>query len=131
MQRILFLIVSAIYVSGCDPVRVLTLKTSGNPKTSVTIYGDASLLPKKYSTTGQKIVYTFQGYNTRKRDTTIKYGLGGWADETISDITHKIDSISINNSSGKIFLNTKPAIKSYLAARTSGFAKSTITIEAK
>lgn len=132
MGRILiFLTATAICISGCDPAMILTLKTSGKPNSSVTMYGDGSLVPKKNSTTGQKIVYNFPTYGSRKRDTSFYYGIGGWSDESISGITDKIDSIIINNSSDKIILNTKPAIKSYLMDHRNGYGKSRIIIEAK
>lgn len=125
------ILVSLLFI-GCDPAKILIIKTSGAPNVYVTVYANKSILPENRENLEEKIVIHFPTSSyPPKNDTAFFYGLGNWPKQFIPNFAVNIDSIIISNSSDKIILTNKDDINKYLIKKRSGYAKSKLTIEAK
>lgn len=108
----LFLI---LLLTSCELPTLLTIKASGKPGVSVTIYADKGLVSRSVEPSNEKIVLTVPTKGTKViNDTSIDFGIGGWQEHRFDFATGKIDSIIIVNSSTTIRVTNKPAIKDFL-----------------
>jgi len=133
IKKLLSVTAIAVITQSCDPARVLTIKATGKPTNSVTIYADKKMLPDRYSYEKEKVAFKVTtNAEHNKRDSTLFFGFGGWSKDAIrSELTKYIDSIVIVNSTGKRILNTPTDINTYLIAHRYGFVNRIIKIEAK
>ncbi len=119
-------------LASCDPARTLVIRTVDKPNFSVTVYGNKNILPDNNGSTEKVVVKISSETNSEKRDTTFRYGLGGWDKKyQIPELAANIDSIIIVNSSGTLLLKNKKELTSYLLTHRSGQSGCVITIEAK
>lgn len=128
-RALLFLFISAVLIS-CDPIQVLIIKTSPDKNESISIYtNDISDLRNK---SNEKVVINVPYTDSiLKHEKIFAYGIGGWSEYETNLLTENIDSIIINNDTGKITLKEQDSIKNYLLDRRSGWAESVLTIGAE
>jgi len=127
MKQIITVLILALF-SSCDPMRVLVVKTSSSPETSVTIYANTKITQDKEKT----IITTLSSHTPPKRGIKLYYGgVGGWNISFVKEFSENIDSIIIINGNSKTILNNQIEINEYLIKHRYGYAKRAIKIEAK
>ncbi|MCD2421937.1 hypothetical protein LQ567_04135 [Niabella pedocola] len=116
-------------LTGCDPVQVMNIQATGKKNTSVVLYGNKSLTGTAAAAdTGKILIRVPQGDITSRR---LYFERGGWSDADLDTLIRDIDSVTITNQQGTERLNDKNALKAYLQAHRSGFARNELTLEAK
>lgn len=120
-------------LTSCDPARILVIKASNKPNTSVAFYANTNILPYANDSVSEKIIIKIPEVATSTySDTTFCYGLGGWGDESvISSFSQSIDSIVVINNSKIVVIDNQADINSYLLKNRRGYAKRKLVIEAK
>ncbi len=131
--KLLLLLWFPLMFQSCDPAKVLIVKTSGRPNSSVTIHANKHFLPLSKDFDQDKIVIKIPATPTDlQKGTLLYYGFGGWADESRMAVFSKnIDSIIIESRNETIKLTNHADINNYLSKHRSGFGKRILTIAAK
>ena len=127
MRNRSLIIVLAILLQGCDPAKTLVIE-AGSKGDSVKVIANEKLLPFNNNNEG-KIVITVPSGDTMRK--VFHYEMGGWSDKALIDLASKIDSIHIENGSGKISISDPDKIVAYLKNHQSGWAGSILTISTK
>lgn len=154
-MKIIILTLLALTITSCDPACYYILRVSENPNVSLTIYTSALLDEDKYKNkileaattiinspdTNSSLTRYIVKLPLVKKDFSIEreinmlVGMGACyyahKDNTIKELSQKIDSIVIINSDQKIILNNKAKIEMYLNNQIQGFFHQNLVIEAK
>src|SRR4051812_47919088 len=105
-KTISFLILTILFLTSCDPAKLLIIRADSKNNTSVSVYTNNKIIPfgnevgNKEDTTKMIIQVPFD--DTTKR--TFNYGIGNWPNNAITELVTNIDSVIINNSKNKIVL---------------------------
>ena len=127
-----FSIITAVFLTGCDPGKSLSIKTTGKTTASVIIYADSGMLPGSHSNPNNKVIIRVPSTDTSKDiEKGFAYGIGGWSDRSISLLADHIDSIIISNSNEQVLLKNHAAVKKYLQKNLRGRYRNELIIEAK
>jgi hypothetical protein len=128
-------VAAVLFIQSCDPARILIVKSSNKPNSSVEIYANKNLQALANANgkeNGQAVIKIPTNEIPVKRDTAFYFGFGGWReDESISQFSRTIDSIIIQSNNGKVVLNKQEEINSYLLKHRRGLFKQVLTIKAK
>lgn len=142
-QAFTLLFALSLFLTGCDPLQVLTIETKSKRNASITIYAN-----KKFLTSDRYYVNNEEG-SLYKPDSAGKiifrlpdslhgssylmnFGIGDWQPEEVVDFAENIDSIVFLNSRRRRVLKGEDDIIPYLWRRRRGFPfKSCIYIKAK
>jgi len=133
ISKLFFITFLFIIFSSCDPARTLVVKVADKPNLSVSIFGNKTMLPFANEDETEKVIIRIPSeLNSKKLDTTFYYGMGGWKIKgVLPEFVSHIDSIIIRKSTGKVILNNKKEILSYLQAHQTGYLGSLLTIAAE
>ena len=118
-----------LFLTSCDPAKLLVIKADGKNNSSVTVYTNKKIIPFGDKDDESKMIIQVPFNDTTNK--TFNYGLGTWPNDAIVALTANIDSIIIRNSTDKFVLLNKSDIQGYLKKHRSGYAGSILTIEAK
>jgi len=124
-----------LFIQSCDPARILIVRSSNKPNSSVAIYANKnfrSIADADGKEKEQVVIKIPTNETPVKRDTAFYFGFGGWAeDESMPEFSRKIDSIIISNNSSKIILNKQEDINAYLLKHRRGLFKQVLIIKEK
>ena len=133
LQTAILCLLAILFFYSCDPARIMQIRTVDKPNYSVTIYANNNILPFQNDKQTEKLVLQFPSNSLpTKRDTTFRYGIGGWHDKKrMPEFAKHFDSIIIIRNGQKQSLTDQEEITKYLLNQRHGFGKSILTIEAK
>lgn len=137
MLTISLVLLGIVVVFACDPVRMVIVRAAPKPNHSVALYGNENMklatYPYLYDSIGRKIViHVPTNDSIPHHELTFNDGrIGTWNDSEVERYSEFIDSIVINNDSGRLVLNSHSVIKDYLLGHRSGLQDHMIHIEAK
>lgn len=125
----IILIIFVGLVSCGDPGKRITLKCT-SPNTSITIYGDSTIIPMGHEKKGRGILrVAAESYSSDQQ--IFRFGMGTWHDPSLIKFSRHIDSIVIINTNGVQRMTDSTAIQSFLKEHRSGSYQNFITIEAQ
>lgn len=133
LQTVTLCLLATLIFCSCDPARIMQIRAVDKPNYSVTVYANNNILPFQKDKQTEKLILQFPSNNSPiKRDTTFRYGIGGWHDKkNMPEFAKNFDSIIIIRNGQKQSLTKQEEITKYLLNQRHGFGKSILTIEAK
>ncbi len=115
-------------LSGCDPAKVLQVRSVDKPNYSVSVYANGTVFPGLQRSPNDKVMLTLP-LPGGTRDTSFHYGIGGWSDPGVKTFASHFDSIIIVNNGVPLHLVDQVSIIAYLQQHRQGSMNALLMIE--